>query len=99
MTWVRYPLTDRSVSVRIPSENHNTDDEISSPGNNSVFSRFDTAGESVGQDDLELMSMSSAIGRKSGERDPLLLRCSIMSDETIKGLKQSVISQIEPILA
>lgn len=50
------------------------------------FSRSNTAGEN----DLELMSMPSVVGRESGERDPLLLRGSIMSDDTIKGLKQSV---------
>jgi hypothetical protein len=51
------------------------------------FSRTNTDG----QDDLELMSMPSVVGRESGERDPLLLRGSIMSDEAIKGLRQSVI--------
>lgn len=39
-------------------------------------------------DDLELMTMPSVVGRESGERDPLLLRDKIVSDEAIKGLKQ-----------
>jgi hypothetical protein len=60
------------------------------------FSRSNTAGESTGQDDLELMTMPSVVGRESGERDPLLLRESIMSDEAIKGLKQSVIDPVSP---
>ena len=55
-----------------------------------AFSRSNTISESIGQDDLELMTMPSVVGRESGERDPLLLRGSIMSDEAIKGLKQSV---------
>jgi hypothetical protein len=55
------------------------------------FSRTSTDG----QDDLELMSMPSVVGRESGERDPLLLRGSIMSDETIKGLRQSVIKHCD----
>jgi hypothetical protein len=59
-------------------------------GNIPGLSRNNTAGESTGQDDLELMSMPSVVGRESGERDPLLLRDSIMSDEAIKGLRQSV---------
>jgi hypothetical protein len=56
--------------------------------NNPGFSRTNTDG----QDDLELMSMPSVLGRESGERDPLLLRGSIMSDEAIKGLRQSVMN-------
>jgi len=55
-------------------------------GNDPGFTRMNTDG----QDDLELMSMPSVVGRESGERDPLLLRESIMSDEAIKGLRQSV---------
>lgn len=39
-------------------------------------------------DDLELMTMPSVVGRESGERDPLLLRDKIMSGEAIDGLKQ-----------
>ena len=56
-------------------------------GNDPGFTRMNTDG----QDDLELMSMPSVVGRESGERDPLLLRESIMSDEAIKGLRQSVV--------
>jgi hypothetical protein len=59
-------------------------------GGGSALYRSNTTGESIGQDDLELMTMPSVVGRESGERDPLLLRGSIMSDEAIKGLKQSV---------
>lgn len=50
----------------------------------------DIAGDAGNNDDLELMTMPSVVGRESGERDPLLLRGSIMSDDAIKGLKQSV---------
>lgn len=39
-------------------------------------------------DDLELMSMPSVVGREAGERDPLLLRDKIVSDDAIDGLKQ-----------
>lgn len=47
------------------------------------------AGRPLGShDDLELMSLPSVVGRESGERDPLLLRDRIISDEAIKGLKQ-----------
>jgi hypothetical protein len=60
-----------------------------------VLSRANTSG----QDDLELMSMPSVVGRESGERDPLLLRGSIMSDETIKGLKQSVLLHVSDRLS
>jgi len=60
-------------------------------GNNPGFTRTNTDG----QDDLELMSMPSVVGRESGERDPLLLRDSIMSDEAIKGLRQSVLEQLD----
>jgi hypothetical protein len=59
-------------------------------GSGSALYRSNTTGESIGQDDLELMTMPSVVGRESGERDPLLLRESIMSEEAIKGLKQSV---------
>jgi hypothetical protein len=50
----------------------------------------DAGGSGTNNEDLELMTMPSVVGRESGERDPLLLRGSIMSDDTIKGLKQSV---------
>jgi len=63
-------------------------------GNNPGFSRSNTDG----QDDLELMSMPSVVGRESGERDPLLLRGSIMSDEAIKGLRQSVMNHYKPYM-
>jgi hypothetical protein len=64
-------------------------------GNNPGFSRTNTDG----QDDLELMSMPSVVGRESGERDPLLLRESIMSDEAIKGLRQSVMNHYNQYMA
>jgi hypothetical protein len=56
----------------------------------SALAGSDIAGDAGHNDDLELMTMPSVVGRESGERDPLLLRGSIMSDDTIKGLKQSV---------
>jgi hypothetical protein len=74
-------IVDQTVTARSSSSAGQILGEI--PG----FSRTNTDG----QDDLELMSMPSVVGRESGERDPLLLRGSIMSDEAIKGLRQSVI--------
>ena len=41
--------------------------------------------------DIELMDLPSVVGREAGERDPLLLRSKIMSDETIEGIKQCVL--------
>ena len=76
----------------------NVVDQLHRPGSTSQavgLSRSNTAGESIGQDDLELMSMPSVVGRESGERDPLLLRESIISEEAIKGLRQSVIDGID----
>ena len=63
-------------------------------GNNPGLTRTTTDG----QDDLELMSMPSVVGRESGERDPLLLRESIMSDEAIKGLRQSVLDHLDRLM-
>lgn len=44
-----------------------------------------------GTDDLELMSIPSVVGREAGERDPLLLRDKIISDDAIDGLKRCVL--------
>ena len=55
----------------------------------SVRSTLTGRGQTLGSnDDLELMTMPSVVGRESGERDPLLLRDKIMSGEAIDGLKQ-----------
>lgn len=37
--------------------------------------------------DVELMSIRSVVSREAGERDPLLLRTKIKSDDEIKGLR------------
>lgn len=42
--------------------------------------------------DIELVPIPSVIGREAGERDPLLLRSKIVSDEAIDGLKKSALS-------
>lgn len=41
--------------------------------------------------DLEYMGMHSVVGREAGERDPLLLRDKVISDDAIEGLRQYVL--------
>jgi hypothetical protein len=53
-----------------------------------------TLGGAVDDVDLENMGMPSVVGREAGERDPLLLRKRIMSDDAIEGLKQYVTSRV-----
>jgi hypothetical protein len=43
---------------------------------------------SAQQDDLERITRASVIGREAGERDPLLLRDRIVSEQAISGLKR-----------
>ena len=57
-------------------------------GNGSRPTIADTGHTLGSNDDLELMTMPSVVGREAGERDPLLLRDKIMSGEAIDGLKQ-----------
>ncbi|KAL7418424.1 hypothetical protein Q5752_006882 [Cryptotrichosporon argae] len=38
--------------------------------------------------DIELNDVPSVVGREAGERDPLLLRTKIMSDDAIEGIKK-----------
>jgi hypothetical protein len=40
--------------------------------------------------DLELMNISSVVGREAGERDPLLLRSKIIPDTELDGIRQYV---------
>jgi hypothetical protein len=55
-------------------------------------SSYDQISPSVGMsDDLELMNIPSVVSRESGERDPLLLRDKLVSEQEIDGLKQLVL--------
>ena len=42
------------------------------------------------EEDIELMTLPEVVGGEAGERDPLLLRNKIVSDEDINGLRQCV---------
>lgn len=42
------------------------------------------------REDIELNTIPSVVSREAGERDPLLLRSKIVSDQTLDGLKQCV---------
>lgn len=43
------------------------------------------------RDDLELVAISSVVGREAGEKDPYRLRKKMVGEDEIKDLRQSVI--------
>lgn len=43
------------------------------------------------RDDLELVTMSSVVGREAGEKDPYSLRTKMIGEDKIKALRQLVI--------
>ncbi|WVQ84611.1 hypothetical protein IAT38_006766 [Cryptococcus sp. DSM 104549] len=53
-----------------------------------VSSTSGAGGSNKVNDDLELMSMPSVVGREAGERDPYLLRDSIKSDAELESIRQ-----------
>jgi hypothetical protein len=46
-----------------------------------------TAGNEA-PDDIELMRLDTVISREAGERDPLLLRDKVISEEALEGLRK-----------